>query len=42
MECIDPIRDLTRPPGDGHPTSQQQEQYTLDYLYPILKDKGIV
>ncbi len=38
----DPIRDLTRPPGDGHPTSQQQEQYTLDYLYPILKDKGIV
>ena len=38
--AYDEIRGFAREPGDGHPTSQQQEEYTSQYLWPLLKEKG--
>lgn len=38
--AYDPIRGFAREPGDAHPTSQQQEEYTTNYLWPLLKEKG--
>ena len=37
----DPIRKITREPGDHHPTSMQMEEYTLQYLWPTIKEKGM-
>ena len=38
--AYDPIRGFAREPGDGHPTSQQQEEYSSQYLWPLIKEKG--
>ena len=38
--AFDPIRNVAREPGDQHPTSQQMEEYTLQYLWPLIKEKG--
>ena len=37
--AYDPIRDLTRAPGDQHPTSQQMQEYTTNYLWPLIKKR---
>lgn len=38
----DSVRKITREPGDGHPTSLQMQEYTQEYLWPTILEKGIL
>lgn len=39
--AYDSLRDITRLPGDMHPTSDQQKEYVDQYLWPYLINKKI-